>query len=206
MTPRTPRRTGRNAEAGFTLLELLVALSVLGFLVLGLAQGVRFGLTAWDAQARLAGAHADLDVVDRALRRMVAQIVPTDEADVPAIRGTADGFECVTELPAAATLPSRRVVAALGVDRSRRLVLRWVPHLHARRLGPPPAPQETELLRGVERLDLAYWSAADGGVWLPVWNRTEAPDLVRIRFVFPRGDRRHWPDIIAAPMRERFED
>jgi general secretion pathway protein J len=180
---------------------------VLGFLVIGLAQGVRFGLAAWDAQARLAGAYGDLDVVDRALRRLVEQIVPTDEAAVPAIRGTAAGFECVTELPAAAgALPSRRVVAAVGVDRSGRLVLRWAPHPHARRIGPPPALQEAELLRGVDRLELAYWSTAAGSAWLSTWNRAEAPDLVRVRLVFPRGDRRRWPDIVAAPARERPED
>ena len=32
---------------GFTLLELLIALTVLGFLLAGLAQGVHFGLLAW---------------------------------------------------------------------------------------------------------------------------------------------------------------
>lgn len=32
-------------EAGFTLLEMLVVLVVLGMLVVGLAQGVRAGLT-----------------------------------------------------------------------------------------------------------------------------------------------------------------
>jgi general secretion pathway protein J len=200
------RSTTVGRDAGFTLLEVLVALSVLGFLVLGLVQGVRFGLAAWDAQSRVAGVYGDLDVVDRALRRVVAQIVPTDDVSRPAIRGTAGGFECVTELPMAAeALPSRRVVAAVGLDRSR-LVLRWMPHLHARRLGPPPAPEETELLRGVERLEVAYWSAAAGAMWLPIWNRVEPPDLVRIRLVFLQGDRRRWPDILITPMRERFEE
>jgi general secretion pathway protein J len=188
------------------LLEVLVALSVLGLLVLGLMQGVRFGLAAWDAQSRVAEAYGDLDVVDRALRRVVAQIEPTKDVNRPAIRGTAVAFECVTELPIAAeALPSRRVVAAVGVDRLR-LVLRWVPYLHARRLGPPPAPEETELLRGVERMEVAYWSAAAGAMWLPVWNRVEPPDLVRIRLVFSQGDRRRWPDILIAPMRERLEE
>ncbi|HYZ31472.1 MAG TPA: hypothetical protein VE684_04215, partial [Crenalkalicoccus sp.] len=183
------------------MLEVLVALSVLGFLVLGLTQGMRFGLAAWDAQSRVAGIYGDLDVVDRALRRVVEQIVPTKDTSRPAIRGTARGFECVTALPVAAeALPSRQVMAAVRVDRSR-LVLRWVPYRHARRLGPLPLPEETELLRGVERLELAYWSAAAGAGWLSTWNRIEPPGLVRIRLVFSEGDRRHWPDIVVAPMR-----
>src|SRR5918997_799427 len=71
---------GPTRQAGFTLLEVLVALAVLGFLTLGLAGGVRFGLGAWDSQARLIDRTGDLDVADRALRRIVAQLVPTDDA------------------------------------------------------------------------------------------------------------------------------
>ncbi|MDO9712292.1 prepilin-type N-terminal cleavage/methylation domain-containing protein [Paracraurococcus lichenis] len=190
-------------EAGFTLLELLVALAVLGFLMLGLLQGTRFGLQAWGMQARQLGRVADLDIADRALRRIVTQLMPSDDLTVPGLRGTATGFEALTELPATAALPTRLAQAALGVDRAGRLVLRWTPWLHARRLGPPPAPEESELLRGLERIEVAYWSAAAGGGWLGAWTRPELPDLVRIRLVFARGDARRWPDIVAAPMRER---
>lgn len=199
-----PARHG--GQAGFTLLEILVALAVLGFLMLGLAQGVRFGLSAWDSQARLLGRSGDLDIADRTLRRLVTQLVPTDDVRLPGLRGTAAAFEAVTELPAAAALPTRQAVVALGVDRAGRLVLRWTPYLHARRLGPPPAPQESELLRNLARIEIAYWSAAAGSVWLPGWTRVDLPDLVRIRLVFARGDARRWPDIVVAPMRERAEE
>jgi general secretion pathway protein J len=202
--PERPARQAR--QAGFTLLEILVALAVLGFLMLGLSQGLRFGLSAWDSQARLLGRSGELDIADRALRRIVTQIVPTDDVQLPGLRGTAQGFEAVTELPAAAALPTRQAVVGLGVDRSGRLVLRWTPYLHARRLGPPPAPQESELLRNLAHVEIAYWSSEAGGGWLPAWTRVEPPDLVRIRLVFARGDTRRWPDIVAAPMRERAED
>lgn len=190
-------------QRGFTLLEILVALAVLGFLMLGLAQGTRFGLSAWDSQARQLARSGDLDVADRALRRIVTQLVPTDDVRQPGLRGTAQSLEAVTELPTAAALPTRQAVVGLGVDRLGRLVLRWTPYLHARRLGPPPAPQESELLRGLQRIDLAYWSA---GAWVGAWARPELPELVRIRLVFARGDARRWPDIVAAPMRERAEE
>ena len=58
-------------DAGFTLLELLVALVVLGFILAGLAQGVHYGLRAIDSQAQLVGSRGELNAVDRALYRLV---------------------------------------------------------------------------------------------------------------------------------------
>ena len=193
-------------DGGFTLLEILVALAVLGFLMVGLSQGTRFGIGAWDTQARLLGRSGDLDIADRALRRVITQLVPTDDPTVPGLRGTGAGFECVTELPDTAAGRTRFAQVALALDRSGRLVLRWSPYLHARRFGPAPPLQESELLRGVERIDVAYWSAATGGGWLAGWTRPELPDLVRIRLNLARGGGGRWPDIIAAPVRERLDE
>jgi general secretion pathway protein J len=92
--------------------------------------------------------------------------------------------------------------ATLKVDASHRLVLRWWPSLHARRLRPqPPAPTETELLRGVSRIELSFWRT--GGNWVSSWQSADLPALVRVRLQFPRGDPRHWPDIVAAPRLDR---
>src|SRR6202030_3438607 len=41
-----------------------------------------------------------------------------------------------------------------------RLVLGWTPHRHEQAGAPPVAPTETELIRGVESLELAYFGTA----------------------------------------------
>jgi general secretion pathway protein J len=61
-------------QSGFTLLEMLVALVVLGFLMVGLTQGLRAGLTMWGAQTRRVGETADLDAGARVLRRILGGI------------------------------------------------------------------------------------------------------------------------------------
>ena len=189
-------------EAGFTLLELLVGLVVLGFILAGLTQGVRYGLRAADAQTRLVDSRGELDAVDRALRRLLVEADPGSSRDGPTLSGTAARIGFVSVLPAAVSgFVGQQADVALGVDAARRLVLRWSPHLHARRFGPVPAPQEVEILRGVQRLEVAYWR--DG--WWPSWDESVMPALVRLRIVFPPGDGRHWPDIVAAPARGRFE-
>jgi general secretion pathway protein J len=187
---------------GFTLLEVLVALAVFGLLLAGLTQGMHYGLRAWQSQVRLAGRSEDLDAVDRALRQMIAVMDPGDSLDPPPFGGSRDRVNFVTALPdAAAVLPVRRVEAALLVDSTHRLVLRWRPWMHAARLRPVPPPAETELLRGVQGLELAFWRA--GGGWVGTWRGQDLPALIRIRVLFLPGDPRHLPDIVAAPILDR---
>ena len=80
-----------------------------------------------------------------------------------------------------------------------RLILVWTPHLHAIRIGPPPAPAAVPVLEGVARLDLNYWPAKSGG-WTTVWNDPIPPRLVRIKIAFSDTSELGWPDLLAAPM------
>jgi general secretion pathway protein J len=80
-------------------------------------------------------------------------------------------------------------------------MLRWRPYLRATRLRPLPPPNETELLRGVSRIELAFWRP--GGGWVSTWRSPDLPALVRVRLDFPSGDPRHWPDIVASPALDR---
>lgn len=188
--------------AGFTLLEMLVALTVLGFILVGLAQGMHFGLLAWGTETRLSAGNADLETVDTTLRHVIEGAAPGDDLDPAPFVGSDDQLGCITALPnAAGPSPDRRMRALLVVDAQHRLVLRWRPFIHATPLKPLPAPMETELLNNVARLRIAYWRP--GGGWLNAWNASDLPTLVRMRVEFVRGDPRHWPDIVAATRLDR---
>jgi general secretion pathway protein J len=189
-------------QSGFTLLEILVALTVLGLLVAGLAQGVRFGLLAWGAEVRVTGSSDDLATLDNALRRVVEGMDPGDDLEPAAITGTRNRLDCLTQLLGVdGPVPGRRMQAGLLVDPNHRLVLRWRPAPRAARLGPPPPLTETELLRGVSRIEFAF--LRPGGGWVSNWRSPDLPSLVRIRVQFPLRDRRRWPDIVVAPLRDR---
>jgi general secretion pathway protein J len=69
-------------QSGFSLLELLVALLVLGLLVVGLAQGVRAGLTMWSAQTRRLGETAELDAGARVLRMLLSDMTALSPGNV----------------------------------------------------------------------------------------------------------------------------
>jgi prepilin-type N-terminal cleavage/methylation domain-containing protein len=202
--PKT--RSGGQAD-GFTLLELLVGLVVLGFLLAGLTQGVRSALAFRDAQSRHLDKAGDVNAVMRLLRQMLTALpkVPGNERLVATesgagFKGEADHLSFVGDLPTG--LGSLRRADMTLYVRDGRLMLSWVPHRHERTLGARPPPSRTELLQGVERIDLAYWGSPGAGRpagWQSRWEGLVAPDLIRIRVIFGRGNARPWPDLMVSP-------
>src|SRR5205814_9219231 len=100
-------RTEMRHQGGFTLLEMLVALTVLGFLMVGLNEGVRTGLGMWSRQAREIGSIAELDSTARILRSLIdgiplAPAVPADAAGpsrVIPFSGTAARLGFAVQMP-----------------------------------------------------------------------------------------------------------
>jgi general secretion pathway protein J len=193
------RPAGKVVPGGFTLIEVLVAVAVFGLIAGGLIQAVRYGMQAWQSQVRMGEGPADLDAVDRSLRHMLEVIDPGDGVEPAPITGRHDHLEFISVLPnAGGAGPARRIAATLTVDSAHRLVLLWRPYFHAAPLRPAPAPTVTELLRGVSRLQVSFWQP--GGGWTSEWRNPELPALIRLKVMFPEGDRRHWPDIVVAPL------
>ena len=203
------RRGVAGEQTGFTLLEILVVLIVLGFLLVGLTRGVRTGLTLWDAQTRRIGETAELDAEARVLRMILSaiwipppRIIDPEAAHAPEAAGQPDRLTFIGYLPTGLGT-TRRANITLEL-RDQRFVLRWTPHRHELSTAPAPEPIETELIRGVERLDFAYWgspAASQPAGWQTQWDNYNVPELIRIRLSFAKGDRRRWPDLIAAPQR-----
>ncbi len=197
------RRTA--AEAGFTLLEVLVAVFVLGVVLVLLTQGVRFGLQATQLQAAVRDRHGDLEVIDHALRRMVALADPGFFPEPATLRGTAQIVSFTTELPIHGDGPTQRADVTLSAS-AGRLLLRWTPHRHVERFGATPAWQETVMLDGVERIELAYRASDRTGAWSGAWTADKLPALIRIHIVFPDASGRRWPPLLVAPVREALEE
>ena len=187
--------------AGFTLLEVLVSLVVLGAIVAGLASGIRFGTQAWTVQERTTAGGGELDAVDRGLRRLVAGMDPVGDGKTPPLEGAIDSMAFAASLPDAMALPEGRRAAMRVFVAGGKLLLQWRAAPHATPLV-PVAPVTTEILPGVVRLELAYFGdTGQGAAWQRRWSAPRLPALVRMRLVFPPGDLRRWADIVEAPRR-----
>ncbi|HZU90446.1 MAG TPA: prepilin-type N-terminal cleavage/methylation domain-containing protein, partial [Stellaceae bacterium] len=104
--PRALCARGAHRQSGFTLLEILVALAVLGLLMVGLAQGVRAGLALWQAQTRRLAQIAEIDAGERLLRNLFSSMPPPfaarfagENAAPTGLEGTADRVSFTGELP-----------------------------------------------------------------------------------------------------------
>jgi general secretion pathway protein J len=199
--------SGSAAEGGFTLLEVLVAVAVLAFLVVGLTQGVRTGLNLWSAQTRRIVAVSELDATARVIRNMLTSI-PIEAAGasgtVPApigFKGEPNRINLIGELPTGLGVTQR---ADITIElKLGRVVIAWIPHRHEASGMPAAAPTETELIRKVDNLEFAYWGATSPNApatWLTEWDAPMLPGLIRVRVGLTKGDPRHWPDLIVAPL------
>jgi general secretion pathway protein J len=182
---------------GFTLLEMLVALVVLGFVILGLTQGIRFGIAGWTAQSREIQRAAPLISIDRFLRELVQRmdISASDE-----IRGTRDQFTFVGRLPDATPGQQDLAIMTLAVTRDHRLVLRWRPHPHVGTVLRTRL-REATLLNGVASIDFGYRDIS--GLRTETWESDIAgviPRLVQVKIALLNRHARQWPTIIIAPV------
>ncbi len=198
-----PNRLAWPNDAGFTLLEVLVAIVVMGLVLVLLNQGVAFALRATELQAGIKERKGDLETVDRTLRRLVALADPGFYPEPASLRGTATAMSMTTDLPLHGAGQAQRAEVTLLANRGQ-VRLRWLPRRHVELFGGPPLAQETVILDGVDRLELAYRSGA--GRWSSTWTGDRLPSLVRIRIVFDANSGRQWPMIVAAPVREALEE
>ncbi len=197
-----PAETGKlQADQGFTLIEVIVALVVLGVILVGLGQATRFGMSAWGLETRLADNASALERMDRILRLLIEQASPPVSTDDKPFDGQEHRLSFKTLLPdEPQSEPVRHAQVALGVDDHHRLVLRWQIRANATLLGQAPKEQQIVLAEGIERIDLAYrQNAADGGKWSKTWTDGALPGLVQIHFVLANGHHR-WPDMQVPTM------
>jgi general secretion pathway protein J len=203
---------------GFTLFEVLVAITLFGLLIGILVGGFRFGARVWE-QADLAEAQVgEVETAHSIVRRLLTSALPVSLANVDGdvavdFQGGPDNVSFVGPAPVQAFTGGLHAIT-LGVVEGRaglRLLLnvrRYVSPDALRAGRQPPIGREADgetvvLLDGARAIQFAYFGQGletTDMSWQPLWTRRPAmPRLIALRIAFPPGDRRVWPDLLSAP-------
>lgn len=198
----------RFVSRGFTLVELLVGLTVMALLSLVLFGGLRFGIRAWETGgARMEQTHR-AEAVQSLLRRQLGQIrflPPATDADaVMSFTGDRDSLTFVAPLPVHRGIGGSYLFHLAKSERNGRsdLTLAW--SLYRPELlttGPSTLEAGTTLLEDIAGVELSYFGAPlpeQAPQWWGAWDLNDGePQLVRVRVEFQPGDLRRWPDLIV---------
>jgi general secretion pathway protein J len=188
----------RGGQAGFTLLELLVAVTLMSLVALILSGGLTFGVRAWRrAQARSDEAALMLDVHDALARVIGGAQAAYATGDVTDLRltfaGDADRLSLTAPLPDAIE-PGLWATQTLSVQASEHgsaLVLAW-------RLDLPDAVEQRQwqspLVENIRFVRMQYWGsprAGDSPNWQSNWHdQADLPGLVQVEI--GREDATEW--------------
>lgn len=213
---RSRRHNGMSREpAGFTLLELLVALVLLGLISTIALGGVRLGARTWETVSEKAGNNGRTQMVRAFLRRELSQAVPvlapdSGGADMLAYEGGRDSLLFVAPLALHFGLGGfQRLELAIiddpqEAEAGKQLILTRRPFHRDEVLDREDEDDERHiLLEGIEEAEFAYReggeSAGGGGAWSAEWRDRDAlPAMVRLRVTFRDGRKAIWPELLVV--------
>lgn len=199
----------RRAQSGFTLVELVLAMVLLGVMISLMYSGITFALRSWDAADANGRLVADRRLGENFLRREISQVFPMRWKDPTNVRYAFEGSEhvlrFVSSRPAGVSLGG---LALAGVDveadpkhpKTHNLVMR-------RALADPDAAdfgalddaKPSILVEGVSSVDFTYFGAENDFSeprWWPTWPYpAHMPTIVRIHMTAEDGSA--LPDMIV---------
>lgn len=191
----------KSAQGGFTLVELVVAMVLLGAMMLLMYGGLNFAARGWDAGDANGRRTADRRIGENFLRRELSELFPMrwkEPGELKfAFEGERDAIRFVSSRPAGITAGGLSLVALEvrpegGASKRRSLVMRRAMlDDEQRSFAPLDAAEATVLLAGVENVTFDYFGAANDFTQ-PTWNdtwkwTTRVPEIIRVRIMADDG-------------------
>lgn len=194
------------SRSGFTLIEMLVGLALLGLMTLVLFGALRFSIRSWDRAEIKTLQVVDLRIVEGVLRREIGKAFPlrigqANENKI-AFEGDSKQVHFVTALPAHLSGGGLSLVALeLAEDRDevkqstagKALVLKHViPDGETRDFSALDKSDRSVLLKGLEDVEFAFFGQDNDqteGSWRNQWTSSaRTPALLRIKLKFAGND------------------
>lgn len=203
------RKFGHSSrDAGFTLVEMLVALALIGLLAAGLFGGLRFAsraseraTAATDHAAAVALAYGFMQAQLGNAQPYPATADPKDQQII--FDGEPDQIDLITTAPSRLALGGffHLHLAAAEAGRQLHLIAEWREPPRQDGAAPETPLAPTALLDNLKTAAFAFFGTTDPELpneWHDQWQGTTAlPKMIRLRIEFADG----WqaPDLIVAP-------
>lgn len=199
-------------DRGFTLMELLVAMTLLGILMATLLGGLRLGSRVWDVSERAVQQVDEVEIVRNFLRERFERILPlsstiSGEPTETLFMGDQRRLRFVSFMPESFNNQPFLLELSLqqrgGGGVQKDLVLTW------RRLeGDQPelgqaAAGERVLIEDVAEIAFGYFGGdrRQAKAWFEQWSNSEfLPSLIKFELGFLESDQRRWPPLMVSPM------
>ena len=210
---RDQHRPERRTQRGFTLLELLISITLLGMILVLLFGGLRLGVRSWDAVQQQVDNLNTVRSVESFLRREMTQIQAhrwkTGTGQRLAFLGERSKVNFVAQLPARIGGGGLYAIS-LEIEHSakgKRLVWRHFPLSPlVQDFAALSEAQEIVLagaeLNAVDDIWLTYFGRANDAAtptWLDRWESdARLPMLIKVQVRFAGGS--EWPDFVVAPL------
>ncbi len=185
-------------QNGFTLLETLVGLTLLGVMLILIYSALNVGLRAWDSGEKRVSEASRQRVVQSFLRRDLGQIFPVRWRGIPesriAFEGAKDNLKFVTMLTLGAAareggLQWGHLYVAddetpTGERRRTLFIKRSGFHLQAKDWDGLDAAKPIALIEGVKSFEIGYYGAENENAdsqWTSEWtNPLRMPQLIKL--------------------------
>lgn len=203
----------RQRSAGFTLVEVLVALTILALILGTILGSLRVTSRSWETAMARADGNEALRLGLHFLRREIEQAVPIHITDGDHRRlmfqGTSNRLQLVAPLPAhtAAGALHRLTLSWLAAEEGRGALMVAYQPLHSVRDMPvnagmnDPAAEMLPVIEGIGPVSFRYYGKKRRGdplQWHAAWNNeSRLPKLVQVLFDGDR-DAPPWPEVTVA--------
>jgi general secretion pathway protein J len=198
------------SESGFTLVEILVAVALVGLLSTLIVGGVRLGAQAWTKAGRRSAGAADIDAVQDLVRHTIASAYPAFASSDPtdrsvAFNGDHASLALVAPLPVAieAGVWARERFFVAQHGGAPALFMGWHLDLPASDEGTPLPENTVLLLEHVRAAHFGYFGLSEdmqNRVWQESWTgRRFLPEMVRVRIERDNPLLASWPELVAEP-------
>jgi len=186
---------GRRVARGFTLVEVMITLTILGFILLMIFGVFRLGLSAWEKGEGLKEDQQRGRITSQLIARQVKSMVPYKiktrkaEGDYLAFEGKARSVKFVSTLPLKGSQSQGFVYVIYDFQKTGKgdgtLILYEQRVLNRDFMKDPPKEDAgIPLMEGLEEVRFEYYREEDpqkseAGEWVEEWNAQEIRELPR---------------------------